>query len=47
MINVAAKKGDTDLEFLSREDTSTMDEKVKAWYIVQRDLMLRDRKSVV
>ncbi|KAE8809880.1 putative methionyl-tRNA synthetase [Hordeum vulgare] len=40
MINVAAKKRNTDLGFLMEPDTSTMDEKVKALYIVQRDLIL-------
>ncbi|KAE8774459.1 putative methionyl-tRNA synthetase [Hordeum vulgare] len=39
MINVAAKKRNTDLEFMMRADTSTIDEKVKAWYIVQHDLI--------
>ncbi|KAE8768851.1 putative methionyl-tRNA synthetase [Hordeum vulgare] len=34
MINVAAKKRNTDLEFLMGADTSTMDEKVKVWYMV-------------
>ncbi|KAE8783832.1 putative methionyl-tRNA synthetase [Hordeum vulgare] len=40
MIKTAAKKRNTDLEFMMRTDTSTMDEKVKAWYIVHRDLIL-------
>ncbi|KAE8775715.1 putative methionyl-tRNA synthetase [Hordeum vulgare] len=40
MINVATKKRNIDLEFLMGADTSMMDETVKAWYIVQRDLIL-------
>ena len=40
MINVAAKKGNTDLEFMMRAHTSTMDEKMKVWYIVLHDLIL-------
>ncbi|KAE8769992.1 putative methionyl-tRNA synthetase [Hordeum vulgare] len=40
MINVAAKKRNTNVEFLMGADTSTMNEKVKARYIVQRDLIL-------
>ncbi|KAE8782820.1 putative methionyl-tRNA synthetase [Hordeum vulgare] len=34
MINITTKKRNTDLEFLMGTDTSTMDEKVKAWYIL-------------
>lgn len=34
MINVVAKKRNTDLEFLMGANTLTMDKKVKVWYIV-------------
>ncbi|KAI4966472.1 hypothetical protein ZWY2020_040835 [Hordeum vulgare] len=37
---IVANKRNTDLEFFMGRDTSTMDEKVKAWYIVQCDLIL-------
>ncbi|KAE8780445.1 putative methionyl-tRNA synthetase [Hordeum vulgare] len=40
MINIATKKRNTDLECFMGADTSTMDEKVKAWYIVHHDLIL-------
>ncbi|KAE8802264.1 putative methionyl-tRNA synthetase [Hordeum vulgare] len=38
--NVATKKRNTDLAFLMEADASTMDEQVKAWYFVERDLIL-------
>ncbi|KAE8805090.1 putative methionyl-tRNA synthetase [Hordeum vulgare] len=38
--NVATKKRNTDLAFLMGADMSTMDEQVKAWYLVERGLIL-------
>ncbi|KAE8773893.1 putative methionyl-tRNA synthetase [Hordeum vulgare] len=40
MIDVSAKKTNTGLGFLMRPDTLTMDEQVKAWYLMQRNLIL-------
>ncbi|KAE8782533.1 putative methionyl-tRNA synthetase [Hordeum vulgare] len=40
MINVAAKKRNTNLAFLMWSNTSTMDEQVKAWYLAKRGLIL-------
>lgn len=38
--NVAPKKRNTDLAFLMGADTSSMDERVKAWYFVAHGLIL-------
>nr|XP_020181785.1 MARCKS-related protein 1-A-like [Aegilops tauschii subsp. strangulata] len=38
--NVAAKKRNTNLAFLTAADMSTMDEQVKAWYLAERGLIL-------
>uniref|UniRef100_A0A8I6Z4Q4 Uncharacterized protein n=1 Tax=Hordeum vulgare subsp. vulgare TaxID=112509 RepID=A0A8I6Z4Q4_HORVV len=38
--NVVAKKRNIELAFLMGTDTTTMDEHVKPWYFVQRDLIL-------
>ncbi|KAE8811197.1 putative methionyl-tRNA synthetase [Hordeum vulgare] len=38
--NVAAKKRNDDLAFSMETDTSTMDEQVKAWNLVERGLIL-------
>ena len=40
--NIAAKKRNTDLAFLMSADPTTMDDKVKAWYMSQRDLILNE-----
>ena len=40
--NVAAKKRNTDMAFLMSADPTTMDDKVKAWYMGQRDLILNE-----
>ncbi|KAE8814524.1 putative methionyl-tRNA synthetase [Hordeum vulgare] len=40
MINVVPKKRNTDLGFLIVADTSTLDEQVQPWYLVERDLIL-------
>ena len=41
--NFAAKKRNTDLAFLMSADPATiMDDKVKAWYMSQRDLILNE-----
>ncbi|KAE8774120.1 putative methionyl-tRNA synthetase [Hordeum vulgare] len=38
--NIAIKKRNIDVAFLMRADTLTMDEQVKAWYLVERGLIL-------
>ena len=38
--NVAAKKRNTDLEFLMTDDMSVMDPQVKAWFMTERNLIL-------
>ncbi|KAE8807090.1 putative methionyl-tRNA synthetase [Hordeum vulgare] len=38
--NVVTKKRNTDLVFLMWADTLTMDEYVKAWYLMERGLIL-------
>ena len=40
--NIEAKKRNTDLAFLMSADPTTMDDKVKAWYMSQRDLILNE-----
>ena len=44
--NVAAKKRNTDLAFLTAADMSTMDEQVKAWYLAERGLILNQIPSM-
>ncbi|KAE8805030.1 putative methionyl-tRNA synthetase [Hordeum vulgare] len=39
--SIAAKKRNTDLEFLMGADMSMMDEQVKAWYLAEHGLILK------
>ncbi|KAE8793259.1 putative methionyl-tRNA synthetase [Hordeum vulgare] len=39
--NVATKKMNTDLAFLTRANTSIMDEHVKTWYLMERSFILK------
>ncbi|KAE8797375.1 putative methionyl-tRNA synthetase [Hordeum vulgare] len=45
--NVIAKKRNIDLAFLMGEDMLTMDEQVKAWFLVERSLILNQMPAPV
>ncbi|XP_048563726.1 uncharacterized protein LOC125544182 [Triticum urartu] len=43
--NVVAKKRNTDLAFLMRGDTATVDDEAKAWYMAERVLILNQMRA--